>query len=184
MKQLSKWFFLFWFWVFGWKMKGKKPDLKKFVLIIAPHTSNWDFFIGLAARSLSDLESRFLIKDSVTKIPIVGSIVYALGGRGINRSKSTNVVDQVVELFTKEEEFVMTITPEGTRSYNSNWKTGFYRIAVKANIPIQLVAFDFEHRLVEYAELLYPSGDMEADIERMKAYYRTIKGRNPALGVK
>lgn len=182
--MLKKSFFKFCFWVFGWKMVGQKPDLNKYVLIVAPHTSNWDFFVGLAARSLSGLESRFMIKNSITNIPIIGSIVYAMGGRGINRSKNTNMVDQIVELFGKEEHFVMTITPEGTRSYNPDWKTGFYRIAMKANVPIQLVGFDFGRKTVQYAELFYPTGDVENDIEHIKSYYRKLKGRHPELGVK
>lgn len=183
MKRLTKLFFRFCFWLAGWKMKGYRPDLNKFVLIVAPHTSNWDFFIGLCARSLSDLESRFLIKNSITKIPIIGWLVYQLGGRGVDRSRHTNLVDQVAELFEKEDKFVMTITPEGTRSFNPNWKTGFYRIASKAKVPIQVVGFDFENRVVEYAELIYPSGDMDKDIEHIKDYYSTIKGRHPEMGV-
>lgn len=184
MKRISKSFFGIIFRIFGWKMKGSKPDLKKFVLVVGPHTSNLDFFVGLCARSLSDLESRFLIKNSITKIPLVGWLVYQLGGRGVDRSKHTNLVDQVAELFAKEEAFVMTITPEGTRSYNPEWKTGFHRIALKAKVPIQVVGFDFENRVVEYAELFYPSEDIQADIEKVKKYYRTIKGRHPENGVK
>lgn len=184
MKTLGKLFFGFWFWLFGWKMKGQKPDLDKYVLIVAPHTSNWDFFVGLCGRSISGLESRFLIKNSITKIPVVGWVIHALGGRGVDRSRRTNLVDQVAELFEQEEQFVMTITPEGTRSYNPDWKTGFYRIAMKANVPIQVVGFDFEHKIVEYAELIYPTGNVDEDLERIKSYYRTIKGKHPEKGVK
>lgn len=184
MSQLAKYFFQFCFWIVGWKMKGQRPDVKKYVLIVAPHTSNWDFFVGVCARSISGLKSRFLIKDSITKIPIVGNVIHALGGRGVDRSKNTNLVDQVVELFEKEEEFVMTIAPEGTRSYNPKWKTGFYRIALQANVPIQVVGFDFENRIVEYAEVIYPTENMDSDIERIQAYYRRIKGKNPENGVK
>ncbi|MFY0599316.1 MAG: 1-acyl-sn-glycerol-3-phosphate acyltransferase [Cyclobacteriaceae bacterium] len=184
MRQLSKPFFKFCFWLLGWKVVGNRPDVKKYVLIVAPHTSNWDFFVGLCARSISDLQSRFLIKDSITKIPIVGSIIYALGGRGVDRSRKTHLVDQVVELFDKEEEFVMTIAPEGTRSYNPDWKTGFYRIAMNANVPIQLVSFDFRKRIVEYGKLMYPSGNVETEIEEIKNHYKTVIGRNADKGVR
>ena len=94
------------------------------------------------------------------------------------------MVDQVVELFQQHEEFIITITPEGTRSYVPEWKTGFYRIAHKAGVPIVMVGFDFEHKVVEYREPFYPTGDMEADMEFIKSYYRSIKGKHPEKGVR
>ena len=177
-------FFKFCYWLTGWKVVGSKPDLKKYVLIVAPHTSNWDFFVGLAARSIAGIKSRFLIKNSITNIPVIGSVVRAMGGRGVDRSKPGNLVDQVVEMFSQEEDFTMTITPEGTRSYNPDWKTGFYRIADKAKVPIVIVGFDYSRKIVEFKEVFYTTGDMEKDIEHIKAYYRTIKGRHPEKGVK
>ncbi|MFY0605396.1 MAG: lysophospholipid acyltransferase family protein [Cyclobacteriaceae bacterium] len=180
---MKKRFYKFWFQFFGWKVSGSKPDLKKFVLIVAPHTSNYDFFVGLAARSISDLKSNFLAKKSLFTIPLVGWIMRSFGGYPVDRSRKTNLVDQVVELFNTQDEFVITITPEGTRSYNPNWKTGFYRIATKAKVPIVLVSFDFEKKVVEFLEPFHPSGDLENDIEYIKSYYRTKKGRHPEKGV-
>ena len=99
-------------------------------------------------------------------------------------SYRTHGRDQVVELYDKHEEFVITITPEGTRSYREEWKTGFYRIAEKAKVPILIVGFDYGNKVVELKELFYPTGDMEKDIEYIKDYYRSIKGKHPELGVK
>ena len=181
---MMKAFFKFCFWIAGWKVVGRRPtEVKKYILIVAPHTSNWDFFIGVAARSISGLRSDYLAKDSLFKIPVVGGFMRLVGGHPVDRSKRTNMVDQVVDLYNEKEEFVITITPEGTRSYNPNWKTGFYRIAHKANIPIVMVAFDYSKKQVIYNEPMYPTGDLEKDIEEIKAYYRTIPGKYPELGV-
>lgn len=181
---MKKAFFKFCFWLFGWKVKGQKPDLKKFVLVVAPHTSNWDFFVGVAARSISGLKSYYLAKKSLFDLPLIGWFLRTVGGKPVDRSRKTQLVDQVVELFESHDEFVMTVTPEGTRSYNPDWKTGFYRIAVKANVPIVLVGFDYKHRFVEYKEVFYPTGNLDADLEHIKAYYRTIQGKNPENGVR
>jgi len=181
---MSKAFYRFIFWLVGWKVVGGRPDEKKYVLIVAPHTSNWDFFVGIAARSISGLKSGFLAKKSLFDLPVVGWFMRAMGGHPVDRSKRTNMVDQVVELFDKHEEFVITITPEGTRSYNPDWKTGFYRIANKAKVPIVMVAFDYGKREVIYEPPFYPTGDMEGDIEKIKDYYRKVKSKHPEKGVR
>ncbi|MFT6881918.1 MAG: 1-acyl-sn-glycerol-3-phosphate acyltransferase [Marinoscillum sp.] len=176
-------FYRFCFWIFGWKLIGGKPDLKKYIVILAPHTSNYDFFVGVAARSLSGLNSYFLAKNVLFKIPIVGWLMKAIGGVPVDRSKNTKLVDQVVALYGKHDEFIITITPEGTRSYVPTWKTGFYRIAVQASIPIVMVGFDFERKIVEYREPFYPTGNLEGDMEMILGYYRNFKGRHPEQGV-
>lgn len=184
MKKLKKVFFHFWFSLFGWKVTGRLPEEKKYVIVVAPHTSNWDFFVGLAAKHIIYLQSNFLAKNSLFKIPVIGWFLKSIGGHSVDRSKNTNLVDQVVDIFQQQEDFKMTVTPEGTRSYNPNWKTGFWHIAKKANVPIQMIGFDYRRRVVELKEVFYPSDDKESDIEKMKAYFRTIKGRNPENGVK
>ncbi|MEP5791793.1 MAG: lysophospholipid acyltransferase family protein [Cyclobacteriaceae bacterium] len=177
-------FFRFCFWITGWKVVGKRPDIAKYVLIVAPHTSNWDFFVGVAARSISYLRSDFLAKNSLFKIPIVGWVLKKMGGHAVDRSKNSNMVDQVVDLYHQHDEFVVTITPEGTRSYVPKWKTGFYRIADKANVPIVMVGFDFPNKQVIYREPFYPTGDMESDMEVILDYFRQIKGKHPENGVR
>ena len=184
MKKFNKVFFGFWFRLFGWKIIGSRPyHLKKYVIAVAPHTSNWDFAVGYCYKHIDDLHPSFLAKHSLFKIPIVGWFLRSMGGVAVDRTKKENVVDQVVEKFEELDEFIMAITPEGTRSYSPEWKTGFYRIAVKAKVPIVLIGFDFGRKAVEIREPLYPSGNMEADIETMKDYFRPMKGRNPELGV-
>ncbi|MEQ8471863.1 MAG: lysophospholipid acyltransferase family protein [Marinoscillum sp.] len=180
---MIKAFFKLCFKLTGWKMKGHRPNLKKYVVIVAPHTSNWDFFVGVAARSISGLRSDFLAKNSLFKIPLVGWFLRKIGGHPVDRTKKLKMVDQVVELFNQHEEFVITITPEGTRSYNPDWKTGFYRIAHRAGVPIVMVGFDFEHKTVEYKEPFYPTGDIDKEVEEIKDYYRSIKGKYPEKGV-
>jgi len=105
------------------------------------------------------------------------------GGHPVNRTTKSNVVDNVAELFQKNEEFVMVIAPEGTRTYQKEWKTGFYFIALKAKVPIVMAGFDFKRKLVELKEPFMPTGDVVKDIEMMKGYYKTITGKYPELGV-
>lgn len=168
----------------GWKVSGKKPDLKKYVVIVAPHTSNWDFFVGWSARNIIGFRPNFLAKNSLFKIPFVGWFLKFIGGVPVDRSKNTNMVDQVVKLYKEKEEFIMTITPEGTRSYSPKWKTGFYRIANLAGVPILKIGFDYATKTVFLDELFYPTGDMEKDIETLKDYFRQFKGKNPEDGVR
>jgi 1-acyl-sn-glycerol-3-phosphate acyltransferase len=184
MKTLKKVFFGFWYRLFGWRIIGDKPnDIRKYVIVVAPHTSNFDFFVGLAVKHMIDLHSHFLAKNSLFKIPVVGWFFRAIGGHPVDRSKNTNLVDQVVELFHELDDFVMTVTPEATRSYKPKWKTGFYRIAEKAQVPIVMVGFNYRDKYVEFKEPFMPSGDMDVDFEKMKAYFRAMPGRHPEKGV-
>ncbi len=176
-------FFLLCFKLTGWTTKGELPDLKKFVLIVAPHTSMMDFFVGVAARSIFRLRSNYFVKDSLFKIPVVGWFLRITGGFAVDRSKHTGMVDQAIALFNEKDRFVLTITPEGTRGLVTKWKTGFYWIATEANIPIVMVGFDYKDRFVEMRPPFYPTGNLEADLEVMKAYFRTITGKHPEKGV-
>jgi len=171
--------------VIGWKIKGTFPkDLKKTIIITAPHTSNWDMFLGFIIRPVAGFYSYFLIKDMWTKNILVGWFIKFMGGIGVNRSKKTNVSQQVVEEFEKRDYFIITITPEGTRKYNPKWKTGFWHIAKGANIPLMPIAINAGQKQLEIKEPFYLTDDMEADVERLKSIFRGIKGINPELGVK
>ncbi len=173
--------------LFGWKVQGKKPDEKKYVIIVAPHTSNWDFFVGWGARNVIGFRPNFLAKRELFKIPLVGWFLKFIGGVPVDRKskkKSTQLVDQVVTLFNERDEFVMTITPEGTRSYAPKWKTGFYRIAHQAGVPIVKIGFDYGTKTVFLDEPYYTKGNMEEEIEEIKDYFRQFKGKNPENGVK
>lgn len=171
----------------GWKVDGTKPDLKKYVIIVAPHTSNWDFFVGWTARNLIGFRPNFLGKKELFKVPIIGWFLSAIGGVAVdrkNKRKSTQLVQQVVDLYKERDEFIMTITPEGTRSYAPKWKTGFYRIAVEAEVPIVKIGFDYGTKTVFIDKPFYPTGDMEKEMEEIKDYYRQFKGKNPKDGVR
>ena len=183
LKKFNKAFFGFWFRLFGWQIIGNKPDLKKYVIAVAPHTSNWDFAIGYSFKHIYDLHPNVLAKHSLFKIPFVGWFLRNMGAEPVDKTKKTNIVDQVIEKFETLDEFIMTIAPEGTRSYSPNWKTGFYRIAEKSRVPIVLIGFDYGRKVVEIKEPMYTTGNMEADIELMKDFFRPMKGRNPELGV-
>lgn len=170
--------------MFGWKVRGSvPPTLRQFVVIVAPHTSNWDFFVGLAARSLLYLDNTYYIAKKELFRPPFGWIFRKLGGFPVDRSRNTNLVDSVADLFKKYPRFSIAITPEGTRSHAPKWKTGFYYIAQKANIPIVMVGFNYALKEVSVEAPFMPTGDAEKDIEYMMAHYRKIPGKHPHLGV-
>ncbi|MEQ9468142.1 MAG: 1-acyl-sn-glycerol-3-phosphate acyltransferase [Ekhidna sp.] len=171
----------------GWKISGDKPDLKKYLVIVAPHTSNWDFFVGWGARNVMGFQPNFLAKKELFKIPLVGFFLKSIGGVAVDRNskkKSTQLVQQVVDLYKEREEFIMTITPEGTRSYSPRWKTGFYRIAHEAGVPIVKIGFDYKTKTVYVDESYYTRGEMETEIEEIKEHFRQFTGKNPEDGVR
>lgn len=184
---MKKGFYRFLFRLFGWKIKGNKPTkIKKYIIVVAPHTSNLDFFLGVATRAITGLKSYYLAKKELFTFPVFGGIFKALGGIPVDRSKKSKMVDQVVEILQKsdpDKEMAVAVTPEGTRSYAAKWKTGFWHIANSGNIPIVMVGFDYGRKVVEFKEPFYTT-DKEQDMEMMKAYFRTIKGKHPEKGVR
>jgi 1-acyl-sn-glycerol-3-phosphate acyltransferase len=170
--------------LFGWKITGNfPPGLRKYIIAVAPHTSNWDFPVGLAARSILRIEdAKFLGKSQLFKPP-VGWFFRAIGGYPVERTTSHDMVNQVVKLFNNHDDFILAIAPEGTRKKVEKLKTGFYYIAKSANIPIIPVGFDFGKKAVIVGDPLYPSDDFDADIETLYSFYRNITGKNPALGL-
>ncbi|MBK6343080.1 MAG: 1-acyl-sn-glycerol-3-phosphate acyltransferase [Flavobacteriales bacterium] len=169
----------------GWELRDERPaQLDRFIIVVAPHTSNWDFVVGLAVRSIARLtDVKFLAKDSLFG-PLTGWFFRALGGFPVNRSTHNNMVDAVVDLFKRGAIKKIAITPEGTRKYQPNWKTGFHRIATGAGVPIILCTFDFKEKLVIITAPFPLTADPEADIERMKDWFRPHKGKNPDNGVR
>jgi len=173
----------FFFDITGWKVRGAvPPGLLKYVMIVAPHTSNWDFMVGLAARSILRLKIKYVAKKELFRFPF-GWLFKKLGGYPVDRSKNSNFVDAVVDIFKSRQEFSICITPEGTRSYVPKWKTGFYYIAVKAEIPIIMVGFNYQLKEVVLEPPFYPTGNVEKDMEFILTYYRKIPGKYPEKGV-
>jgi len=177
-------FWKFLFKISGWRIEGRNPELKKYVIIVAPHTSYWDFFVGYITRNALGFRTDFLVKDEMFKYPLISSFLRSRGAHPVDRNKNTSIVERVVSLFHENEAFIFTVTPEGTRSYVEKWRSGFYRIAVLANVPIVLVGFDFEKKTVYFQQPYWPKNDWEADLELFLAFYRTLKGRHPEKGPK
>lgn len=168
----------------GWKVEGSFPaELKRYIVAVAPHTSNWDFVIGVQARSILYLQgAKFLGKSQLFKPPF-GWFFRWLGGYPVDRSSSHDMVHQVVSIFNTHEKFVLAIAPEGTRKKVDRLKTGFYYIAKHAHVPIIPCGFDYEKKKVIVGQPFYPTEDLEADMNFLRQFYGNIKGKNPELGI-
>ncbi len=174
---MVRWLFNLIFKVFGWAVEGEAPDIKKFVLIVAPHTSNWDFIVGVLARGIINRKISYLGKKSLFKPPH-GFFFRWLGGQPVDRSASKNMVEQVADIFKAKEEFILALAPEGTRSRVDEWRTGFYHMAVQANVPIVRVAFDYAIKRVRIFDPFFPSGSIERDLPTIKAPFSQVRGKN------
>lgn len=155
----------------GWKFRGQKPAAKKFVLLGAPHTSNWDFFITLALIGHFDLPLRYMVKDQVFKGPWAG-LLKSLGAIPIDRSKRVNVVDSTIEALQKNDNIVIGILPEGTRKRTEYWKSGFYHIAFGAGVPVVLAKVDGPTKTLTLGPSILLTGDIEADMAKIADYYK------------
>lgn len=171
--------------ILGWEIKGDIPkSTKKCVICIAPHTSNWDFFIGVIVRPIKNLRSSFLVKKELYKFPPLGWLLTYMGGIPVDRGRnSANLMDQVLTVFKEREVMRLAITPEGTRSKVNEWKTGFYRIAMGAGVPIVLCSFNFQKKQVHFMEEFYPTGNMDEEVALIRSKFVGIPGRFPELGV-
>ena len=161
----------------GWKVCGDFPALDKAVLVAAPHTSNWDGLNMLATAAHYRVKLRWMGKASLTRGPF-GWLIKALGCVPIDRSQSNDVVRVMADAFAASERMVLAIPPEGTRSAVREWKSGFYHIAVAADVPIVLSVLDYATKRVSLAAVVYPSGDYEADLAVIRGHYATAKGKN------
>jgi 1-acyl-sn-glycerol-3-phosphate acyltransferase len=168
----------------GWKIEGSFPvDLKKYIIAVAPHTSNWDFVIGVMARSILRLQrGRFLGKDSLFKPPF-GWFFRWMGGYPVDRSGKQDMVQQVVDIFNTHDEFILALAPEGTRKKVSKLRTGFYYISLNAKVPIIPCGFDFKRKRVFVGQIFLPSGEMENDLDELLKFYKGISGKNSNLGL-
>ncbi|WP_303311677.1 1-acyl-sn-glycerol-3-phosphate acyltransferase [Hymenobacter sp. BT730] len=175
----------FWFWLNGWKLASiVPPDIRKAIMVAAPHTSNWDLLYARAAFFLMGIPVRFTVKKEWVDNPLVGGLMRSLGALAVDRSRNNSLVDGMVKLFNEREELIIMITPEGTRKYQPKWRKGFYFVAQGANVPILLGFLDYKNKEAGVGPAVYPTGDYEADLEKIKAYYRTKTGRYPEQGVR
>jgi 1-acyl-sn-glycerol-3-phosphate acyltransferase len=145
-----------------WRVVGELPDEPRFVLIVAPHTSNWDFIIGVLSMFAIGIQLTWLGKHTIFRFPLTG-ILRWLGGEPVDRSTSQGKVEVAIERFRTRPQWVLGLAPEGTRRRVEHWKLGFYRIAVGAGVPILTVAFDFSRRVTDLGTLYRPTGDEHTD---------------------
>ena len=162
----------------GWKISIQTTIPSKCVLCIAPHTSNWDFIIAISFYKDIGGNPHFLMKKDWFFFPI-GTLLRSMGGIPVNRSKKSSMSRQMVDLFDCKTDFQLAIAPEGTRKRNSYWKTGFYHIALAANVPITLAYLDYDKKEIGVQRIFHPTGDTEKDIREIKDYYKDFQGKHP-----
>lgn len=162
----------------GWRKGGSPPDLPKFVLIGAPHTSNWDFIFCIAFAFVYRRKIFWMGKSSLFRFPY-GPMFRWMGGIPIERSKPHGVVGQTIETFNSTDRLILCIAPEGARKRVEKWKTGFYHVACGAGVPIALGFLDYKQRRGGFGPLFTPTGDIDADTIQIRAFYATITGRHP-----
>lgn len=160
----------------GWQLLGQPPTAPKYVLIAVPHTSNWDFPLALAMAFIYGFEMRWMGKDSLFR-GWRGPIMRWMGGISVTRSSANNVVQQTIEKYNNSDRLVIAIPPEGTRSKVDTWKTGFYYIALGAQIPIALAFLDYTKKTGGFLSTFHPTGDVERDIAAIRACYSGIAGK-------
>lgn len=164
--------------VMGWKTNITVAFPEKFIICLAPHTSNWDFVLGQLYSHAEGIRINYLMKKEWFFWPL-GPIFKRTGGIPVYRQQKTSMTDTLAQTATEASEFRLCITPEGTRKPNAEWKRGFYFIAHKANIPVLLYAVDYERKLIQCTKSLIPSGDVEKEMPEIKQYFEGFKGKHP-----
>lgn len=162
----------------GWKKIVTQQHPKKYIICLAPHTSNWDFFIGQLYSRAEGMKINFLMKKEWFFWPL-GPIFRKMGGIPVYREKNCSMTDTLSKIAIESADFRLTITPEGTRSATKDWKKGFYFIAQKAGLPILLYGVDFSKKEIVCTQTFYPTGDYDKDIIDIKNYFRDFKGKHP-----
>jgi 1-acyl-sn-glycerol-3-phosphate acyltransferase len=162
----------------GWSIDITQEHPNKYIICLAPHTSNWDFLIGQLYNGAEGLKSNFLMKKEWFFWPL-GPLFKRLGGIPVWRSKKSSMTDNLAETARKLDVVQLCITPEGTRSPNPDWKKGFYYIALGAQIPVLLYGLDYERKLIYCTRSFIPSGDVEKEMQEVKSYFKDFKGKKP-----
>jgi len=168
----------FWLWAFKWKVQSDIPDIKKYVVVGAPHTSNWDFPFGLAMLYTLKIRLSWMGKDALFRPPL-GYLLRSMGGIAIARDDRHGTVEQTVERLERAERLIIGIAAKGTRKKTEYWKSGFYWIALRANVPIVCCYLDYEKKLARIGFTVYPSGDVREDMKKIRSFYQNIQGKKP-----
>ena len=162
----------------GWRIEGEVPDLPKFVIAVAPHTSNWDFVVGIAAMFALDLRLAFLGKHTLFRGPLA-ALMRGIGGIPVDRSNPHGVVAEAVLAFGKADRRILALAPQGTRSRGAAFKSGFLHIARGARVPVLLAALDYEERCVRLGPTVSPGDDVEVELKRIAAHFAGVRGNHP-----
>ena len=176
----KKLFGFIYFKLLGWKANITVPIEDKCVICVAPHTSNWDLFVGKLFWGAWGRDASFLMKKDWFFFPL-GPIFRWMGGIPVDRSKKTSLTEQLAVLFNERKQLNLAVTPEGTRKRNPDWKKGFYYIALNAKVPIKLFGLDYSRKVIECTKTIIPSGDFDKDIIEIKQYFKDYKGKYPEL---
>ena len=177
--KFIQWFGRYLHKVSGWKVEGEIPNLKKFILVGAPHTSNWDFVHALILIWAIDLKLNVLAKHTLFKIPFLKNILSGIGGIPVDRKNPQLVVDEVSKLTDGDGGVIIGLTPEGTRKRVEKWKSGFLRIAEQTESKIVLIGIDFDKKICSFSGFFDPTGDNDKDIEYIKSFYKKFKPKIP-----
>jgi 1-acyl-sn-glycerol-3-phosphate acyltransferase len=177
---LSYWIGKLWLWLFGWKIHGGASTYRKFVLIAAPHTSNWDFPFMLATAYVMRVRISWFGKHTLF-LPPWGWFMRKLGGIPVDRRSPQSLVTQMAEKFKSIDDLVLAVPPEGTRSKVDVWKSGFYHIASASGVPIALGYLDYGRKLCGLGMFVMPSGNINEDMNRIRDFYRSVRGKHPDL---
>jgi 1-acyl-sn-glycerol-3-phosphate acyltransferase len=188
--DMLRWLGLRFFQALGWKLVGDIPrHIKKAVLVVAPHTSNWDGLYGLLFCFVKQLPIKFAIKKEAMIFP-VGPILKWMGAIPIDRAKKnksvkkdSSMVQMMASMLQQQNSLMLIIAPEGTRSRVTRWKQGFYRIALQANVPLVLSYLDYKQKRVGFGPIFYPTGNYDKDLQQIQAFYRDKVGKYPDQGV-
>ncbi len=175
---MKRWFGKLYLWIFGWTLKGQKPAYKKCLLLAVPHTSNWDVPVMLSMSYIYGIRVSWIGKHTLFQGPL-GPLMRWLGGVPVDRRARHNAVQQMVDEFARRDELYLMITPEGTRGRADYWKSGFYYIALGAGVPIILGLLDYKKRIGGLFEPFFPTGDIKADMEKLRAFYHDACGKYP-----
>lgn len=164
----------------GWQIHGNFPNIAKFVLIVAPHTSNWDFVVAMAGKLAIRLSGSWLGKHTIFFWPL-GVLLRRLGGVPVNRASTHGLVEQVAELFRARDTLVLGLSPEGTRKRVEKWRTGFYHIAVEAGVPIIPVYLDYGNKILGIGPMIVPTRNLDKDLEEIGKFFSRFEAKHPEL---
>lgn len=164
--------------LFGWKTEGWPPNIKKYIMIAAPHTTSWDAVLLVLMAAVYGIRIRWMMKAEMFRGP-AGPFFKALGGMPIDRSQRHNTVQQCIDAFNKSEELILVVPPEGTRKAAKAWKSGFYHIAQGANVPLALAFLDFKRKRGGFGPTVHLTGDVDSDMATIRAFYTGISGKYP-----